>query len=270
LVVRRILVLAPHPDDEVVGCAVALRRVLAAGATARVLFLTTGVPARELLWPWERGRHGAMVQRRRDEAVAAAQLLGVGIAGFQDWPTRTLKEHLAAAGRLVGAAAREATEIWTPAWEGAHQDHDVANWLAARLALPVQEFAEYSFAGGEVRSNTFAGGDGAIRLTPEEQAWKRRLLDLYASERGNLRHIRTEEEALRKLPRHDYGRPPHEGRLFYQRFQWVPFRHPRIDFTRPEAVCRALAAHAPAKGRAYFGGLATPSGIGGTSVEGST
>jgi LmbE family N-acetylglucosaminyl deacetylase len=240
--VRRILVLAPHPDDEVVGCAVALRRAIAEGAAARVLFLTTGVPARAVLWPWQRPRHPTMVERRRTEAVAAARRLGAEIAGFGDWPTRTLKDHLAEAERRIRDAAAQASEIWVPAWEGAHQDHDVANWIAAQLALPVVEFAEYAFNGGMVRSNEFAEGIGAIRLTPEEAEWKRGLLSLYASEHGNLRHIRVEQEALRPLPRHDYARPPHEGKLFYQRFQWVPFRHPRVDFTRPEEVCRALAA----------------------------
>lgn len=238
---RRILVLAPHPDDEAVGCAVALRRAMAEGAAARVLFLTTGVPAQAVLWPWQRPRHGAMVERRRNEAMAASRRLGVEIAGFADWPTRTLKDHLAETERLVREAASQASEIWVPAWEGAHQDHDVANWIAARLALPVLEFAEYGLAGGVIRSNEFIDGSGTIRLTPEEGAWKRDLLALYASERGNLRHIRVEQEALRPLPRHDYTRPPHAGTLFYQRFQWVPFRHPRIDFTRPEEVCRALA-----------------------------
>jgi hypothetical protein len=239
---RRILVLAPHPDDEVVGCAVALSRACVAGAAARVLYLTTGVPAREVLWPWARARHDAMVRRRREEAVRAAEKLGIEIAGFEDWPTRMLKDHLGAATARVRAAARDATEVWVPAWEGAHQDHDVANWIAARLGMPVQEFAEYSFFGGKVRSNAFRDGGGVIALSPEEQAWKRALLALYASERGNLRHIGVTQEALRPLPRHDYTRPPHDGTLFYQRFQWVPFRHPRIDFTSPDAVCHALAA----------------------------
>ena len=238
---RRILVLAPHPDDEVVGCAVALRRALAEGAHARVLFLTTGVPARDVLWPWQRQRYDAMVGRRQEEATAASRALGAEIAGFEAWPTRTLKDHLAATEQRIRRAAAEASEVWVPAWEGAHQDHDVANWIASRLSLPVVEFAEYGFAGGVVRSNEFAEGGGELRLTPEEAAWKRGLLALYASERGNLRHIRVEQEALRPLARHDYTRPPHEGKLFYQRFQWVPFRHPRVDFTRPEEVCRALA-----------------------------
>src|SRR5690349_16650698 len=47
---RRILVLAPHPDDEIVACGIAALRARAAGARVFVLYLTTGVPAREALW----------------------------------------------------------------------------------------------------------------------------------------------------------------------------------------------------------------------------
>lgn len=78
-------------------------------------------------------------------------------------------------------------------------------------------------------------------LSPAEQAAKRALLALYASERGNLRRIGLTREGLRPLPRHDYSRPPHPGPCFYQRFQWVPFRHPRVDFTSPDDICVRLA-----------------------------
>ena len=106
----------------------------------------------------------------------------------------------------------------------------------------------YSFANGVVRSQSFPSpSDPAelLTLTPEDQGEKRRLLALYASERGNLDYVETVREALRPQPDHDYGRPPHPGKTFYQRFQWVPFRHPRVDFTTPEEVCRALAGFRP-------------------------
>ena len=41
---RRILILAPHPDDEIVACGIAAIRARAADADVAVLFLTTGVP----------------------------------------------------------------------------------------------------------------------------------------------------------------------------------------------------------------------------------
>jgi hypothetical protein len=53
--------------------------------------------------------------------------------------------------------------------------------------------------------------------------------------------VKLERETFRPLPAHDYGAPPHPGKLWYARFQWTPFRHPGVDFTQPGAVARALA-----------------------------
>jgi N-acetylglucosamine malate deacetylase 1 len=250
---QRILVLAPHPDDEVVGAAVAARRAIAGGTAVFVLYLTTGVPAGAQLWPWQRPGHVARVRRRREEALQAAGLIGLKPAGFLDWPSRSLKSHLAEAEAAIAdaIAAHGIAALWTPAWEGAHQDHDAVNFLAARFAggLPVLEFAAYNYAGGRLRSGEFPeGGEpaGLLELTPEEVSWKRRLLACYASERGNLAHIRLASESFRPLAGHDYAKSPHPGRLFWERYHWVPIRHPRIDFTRPADLRAALAAYAKA------------------------
>lgn len=244
----RPLVLIPHPDDEVVGCAIAIARARAAGAEISGLYLTTGVPARERVWPWRRSGYPALVERRREEAKRAAAALGLAPAGFLDWPSRTLKSHLdeamAAISRVL--AARAIDEIWTPAWEGGHQDHDVTNFLAARLAgkLPVREFAEYNLSGGRVQSQTFAqpnGTEATLTLTAEEARLKAELLAIYRSERMNLRYVRLRQESLRPLASYDYRSPPHPGRLFCERFQWVPVRHPSVDF-EPSAAMRAALA----------------------------
>jgi len=245
---RSVLLLIPHPDDEVVGCAAAIRRARAEGARFFALYLTTGVPPRESLWPWQRRDHARRIERRRAEALNAAALLGIVPAGFCAWPARGLKAALGATLARIRetVAAHAIAEIWAPAWEGAHQDHDVANFLAARLAAEcaIVEFAEYHLSGGRAVSGRFKNPDGretVLRLDPAERQWKRELLACYRSERGNLAHIACETESFRPLARYDYGARPHAGRLFYERFQWVPFRHPRIDFERPERVLAALA-----------------------------
>jgi len=81
-------------------------------------------------------------------------------------------------------------------------------------------------------------GDVAIEFTAEEAALKRQTLACYASERGNLKHIETVRESCRPLPCHDYSAPPHSRRLFRERFHWVPFEHPRVDF-EPSAMVYA-------------------------------
>ncbi|MFZ2004099.1 MAG: PIG-L family deacetylase [Stellaceae bacterium] len=246
---RRILILAPHPDDEIVACGIAARRARAGGAEVFVLFLTSGVPPRETLWPWQRGKYNRRAERRREEASAATMLLGVQPVGFLDIPSRRLIPHLHAAAAAVDRALREtrAGELWVTAFEGAHQDHDAANALAAGFhgRLPVWEFAAYNFADRKVRSNRFfdaRGGVVELRLSREEAMLKRRALAVYASERGNVRHIRVEQEAWRPLPDYDYALPPHPGTLFRERFHWVPLRHPRIDFASSAEIYAALAA----------------------------
>jgi LmbE family N-acetylglucosaminyl deacetylase len=247
---RRILILIPHPDDEVVGCAAAIGRARAAGAQCFGLHLTTGVPAREVLWPWQRGGHAAWVERRRGEARAAAERLGLEVVEFRDLPGRLLWTALHETRERVRAvlAERSIDTVWTPAYEGGHVDHDAANALAASLThaapgLRVLEFAEYNYAGGAVRSQTFPqpnGSEWVLTLSDAEARLKRELLSVYASERGNLNYVGVAREALRSLTACDYSQRPYAGKLFCERFHWVPFRHPRVDFTPHEEVRRAI------------------------------
>lgn len=244
---KRILILIPHPDDEVVGCFAAAGRAVASGAKLFGLYLTTGVPAAELLWPWDRKSHPDRVRTRREEAAAAAEMMNLEPVGFRDTPTRRFRFDLEEASEEVLRLVSEhgIDTVWGPAFEGAHQDHDAANALACTLRsrVSVFEFAEYNNFGGRTRSQEFpvaTGTETIIDLTPEEVEGKRAALAVYRSERGNLAHIESHRECFRPLPDYDYSKPPHPGKLFYTRFRWVPIPHPRVDFTAPEDVYATL------------------------------
>jgi len=251
---RRILVLAAHPDDEVVGCAAAIMRARRAGAEIHVAFLTDGVPTASALWPWQRGGRNLRAARRWRESDVSAARLGFAVAARQDIPSRTLKARLDETRRRLEAILDKigADAIWAPAYEGGHQDHDAANFIASLLAprAAVWEFSEYHFAGGRVAAQDFPAPNGteiALALDPEESEAKRALLAVYASEKKNLGYVGLAREAFRPLARYDYAKPPHAGRTFYQRFQWVP-HHPRVDRTRPEEVCGAIVAYTARNG----------------------
>jgi N-acetylglucosamine malate deacetylase 1 len=70
---RRVLVVAAHPDDEVLGCGGTLAQLAAAGASVHVAFLADGVGARG---PTDTA---AVSEReaRRGAATEAARILGV-------------------------------------------------------------------------------------------------------------------------------------------------------------------------------------------------
>jgi LmbE family N-acetylglucosaminyl deacetylase len=243
----RILLLAPHPDDEVAGCCAAIGRARAHGASVSVVFLTTGVPSPQRLWPWDRAGHAARVDRRRQEARQVCAELGVEVAHFSLVAARDLKDQLGAAHDLIlqKSAAWRADRLWAPAYEGGHPDHDLANFVASTLRkdVAVWEYSEYNFYEGRVRANEFfarTGEEKELILSEEEQRFKKALLAMYASERGNLSYLRAEREMFRPLADYDYTRPPHPGTLFYRRFAWAGF-HPRVNHVRPAEVARAIA-----------------------------
>lgn len=249
---QRILVLAPHPDDEVAGCAAAALRARDARAQVLVLYLTTGLPDQATQPPWRRRGYADRVNRRTAEAWAVAELLGLRPVAFLRHPSRSLRRRLDPVRAAVARALRDhaVDVLWTPAYEGGHADHDAVNAVAATFAgdLPVYEFAEYNNAGGRTNSQAFpalTGAETVLTLDVRERELKRRALALYRSERRNLAYVASEREMLRPLAGHDYARRPHPGRLFYERFHWVPFRHPAIDWTTGDEVCAALAGFAP-------------------------
>ena len=244
---RRILIATPHPDDEVVACAAAIGRAKARGAEIFTLYLTDGCLARETMWPWRRAHHARSVARRRREGEAAAERLGVSPVGWMARSTRRLWRELSEVDAEIRAAieANAPDQLWVPAYEGGNPDHDALNALGAGFAdhLSVLEFAEYNFFGGRARAQEFPyprGDEQTIVLTPEEQRRKSELLRLYVSERGNLDYVGVTRECFRPIAACDYARPPHPGVLWYARFQWVPFHHPRVDFTPPDEVSRAI------------------------------
>jgi LmbE family N-acetylglucosaminyl deacetylase len=245
---RRILILAAHPDDEVVACAASIARARAQGATVSVLFLTQGCIAKEDLWPWQRKNYDQCVAKRRAEAETAATFLGIQPVGWSPRPARHLWRELPDVFQEVSAAIvrYRPDQLWVPAYEGGNPDHDALNAVAFKFKMRVSvlEFAEYNFFGGKVRTQTFVSSEETARilaLTPEERAAKRAALAIYASEKGNLSSMGVEQESYRPLALYDYTHPPHQGTLWYARFQWVPFRHPRVDFTAPAQVSQAIA-----------------------------
>ncbi|MDP9127728.1 MAG: PIG-L family deacetylase [Pseudomonadota bacterium] len=244
---KRILILVPHPDDEVVACAATIGRARAAGAEVFALYLTHGCIAREALWPWQRRHYEFYVSRRIGEAKTAARFLGLQPVGWSPRPARHLWRALPAVRDEIRAAINQhhIDQLWVPAYEGGNADHDGLNAVAQSFRhLSILEFAEYNFFEQQVRSQSFPfpnGTEHRITLTSADRLKKSAALAFYRSEKLNLNYVKTEHECFRALASYDYTRPPHGGTLWYARFQWVPFRHPRVDFTNPAEVCAAAA-----------------------------
>lgn len=94
----RILILAPHPDDEAIGCAGVIQQALAKGAQLKIVFLTYGEHNQFAFMVYEkrpillRGEFIQMGKVRHKEALNSAKLLGLSennliFLGYPDFGT---------------------------------------------------------------------------------------------------------------------------------------------------------------------------------------
>lgn len=98
IVTQSLLVIAPHYDDEVLGCGGLIARSVSRGAVVRVLFVTDGGGRRE-------GNDRVdYVARRRRESEAACEALGVVGAEHLALRDGRLRDHLDAVGEAIERA----------------------------------------------------------------------------------------------------------------------------------------------------------------------
>ncbi len=112
-----VLVIAPHPDDEILGAGGTLRRLIHEGHRVTTAIVTKGWPP---LFP------AAQVARVREEAIAANASLGVDDVRFMDLPVTRLHglpEHElnAAFAQLIADTAPEVVLLPFPG--DRHEDH---------------------------------------------------------------------------------------------------------------------------------------------------
>lgn len=59
-----------------------------------------------------------------------------------------------------------------------------------------------------------------LRLSRDDEAFKRKLVDCYRSQRNTLALFPVDIERFRPTPTYDFTRAPHDGTLYYERFDW--------------------------------------------------
>jgi LmbE family N-acetylglucosaminyl deacetylase len=144
----RVLIIAPHPDDESLAVGGLLQQVAAAGGESRVIFLTDGEnnpwPQRLIECRWQvkdadRKRWG---MRRRFEAITALSELGIpeSSAVFWGFPDQGLTDFLLNADNEIPQRLIQEFREWqpsvliTPSTGDLHPDHN-ASAVFACLAL---------------------------------------------------------------------------------------------------------------------------------------
>lgn len=131
---QRVLVLAPHPDDEVLGCGGAITDLAARGAAIDVLLVTDGAA----FAAGEAGRR-EIAARRVGESRAALGILGGGTVHEGGFPDRGLGGRPAELENLIAAWLEKASPdlVFAPSPLETHPDHRaVAGALFALAGRP--------------------------------------------------------------------------------------------------------------------------------------
>jgi LmbE family N-acetylglucosaminyl deacetylase len=117
-----VLVLAPHPDDEAIGCGGAVCLHAARGDCVTAVFLTSGELALQHL-----AREAAW-RVREEEARDAGKILGLSHLHFLRCPDWGLEENAAETARLLQPVLHEEEPqlIYFPHPQDAHPDHHAA------------------------------------------------------------------------------------------------------------------------------------------------
>ncbi len=128
----RVLILAPHPDDEVLGCGGAIMRHAQAGDPIHVVVVTDGAFG-------PNGDEVAYRLTREREARCAAGVLGYGEPSFWGLPDRGLEygeSLIARVGRCIEELCADL--VYAPSWWEIHPDHSA---LALATAEAVRRSA---------------------------------------------------------------------------------------------------------------------------------
>lgn len=136
---RRVLVLAPHPDDECIGCGGLIATLLARGVPVKVVLVTDGAGAG--------GLPAGAAEVRQREFRRSLVVMGVGESALLGFPDG----ELALDDALIDAVKNEVRRFspnWllAPSSADAHRDHRcvaLAARAAAMASATVEQLLEY-------------------------------------------------------------------------------------------------------------------------------
>lgn len=222
-----VLFVFAHEDDEIVYLGL-MRHLSRENRDFRVVWLTDGA-----------GTAPAGV--RRSESTRTMKALGVGEDRLHFWEYPD-GHSIDSAGevieRLGGLMAEIGpSEVYAPAYEGGHPDHDFANAAAVMAAAGLEhppavfEAPLYnSYGSRHMVFSRFVPAETATIWTPmssEDTRFKLRALFNYRSQLWITvvpillfawPRLLGPGEPYRPVPRWNYLQPPHEGKLCYEGF----------------------------------------------------
>lgn len=205
--VRRAVIVAPHPDDEIIGAAGLMLALKRHGAQVRVVVVSDGAASHpgSRLWPPKR-----LVGARRRESLLALRRIGIpaGDVHFLGMPDGALPQHLPRCRQRVRRAVGPGQDLIVgPAATDAHPDHRAVAMALGRGFGAVRQLSYHVWpprAGATARARTvpMRGGHAA----------KRSLLRLYRTQLGAI----TDDPTGFAIARHEFAAFAHPLETFVE------------------------------------------------------
>lgn len=235
LTMPTVMIVAAHPDDESIGAGSRLWQL----TRTYVVHVTDGAPRD----PNVARRYGFATREEYAEARRLELQEAMKLAGVPDsrlvWLGYTDGEASLRLVDLVLDIAQLIDEhrpeiVVTHPYEGGHTDHDAAAF-AVHLACgilkregvqppAVLEMASYHDRDGHRVLQQFIPHAGAdleqreIVLPNHDRVRKERMFASFYTQQGVLREFNSAIERYRPAPRYLFTRPPHPGRLNYEKY----------------------------------------------------
>lgn len=137
---KRVLIIAAHPDDEILGCGATILKFLREGACVRVLFLGEGSTCR-YADPTSKEALGS-IKERNSWAVKALKVLGVNDFEFCDLPCGRFDQiPIIEINKLIEENIRQfrPDTIFTHSGGDTNNDHRIANRATIMATRPCAE-----------------------------------------------------------------------------------------------------------------------------------
>lgn len=196
----KVLVVAAHPDDEVLGCGGTIARHVANGDQVCAMFLTDGVGAR--------GQGDDVAVRRREACQRASAILGITADRHEGLPDNELDGlPLLGVVRAVEFAVLKIKPdiVYTHHAGDLNIDHRIAHQAVSTACRPVPGSTVKAIYAFEVPSSTEWGSDGDLVFRPNHFVdiskmleTKMTALEAYAEEMRPFPHPRS-MKAVRAL-----------------------------------------------------------------------
>lgn len=239
-----VLVLAPHMDDEVIGCGGTIARHTDAGSEVTVVYLTDGRSGHPDVYRFKGAQRvqaqRRLIARRKEEARLAQEILGVRELRFMDAIDTRLAADASTVSKLREILeALAPTRVYLPHFLEQHGDHRIASKLLLEAVKGTG--LDFHCHGYEVWTPLVPNMTVCIDST---MARKQRAMDQYRSQledRVDLMHAMNGLAAFRSRTR---ARP---GERFVESFcalTLADYREAHEEFVGPSRSFRPGRANA--------------------------